>query len=741
MLRWLEALSKRFDSTSIVYLPKIWEWEKMISTPTIRILSIDNDRQNAQFIQQLLAQTKNFPTTLVCADCLRAGLDALNTDAFDIVLSRLRLPDAPGFESIECIHQHFPQIPIVALSRPEDEERALATLREGAQDYLVIGEFDLPLLVRAIRHSIERQRLHLDLERQTLACQTTQDQLQTLISKNADGILVVDRLGAIEFANPAAEVMFGRTAQVLQGQNVGITIPSSISESVEIDIVRPSGEQIAAEMRLVEFEWLGRPAYLASLREITARKQAELELEQLNRELQQANEQLRAEIDRRSGVESELRYNVGHDALTGLLNRVSLMQALGRSIDRGQKNTHYLFAILFLDLDRFKLVNDSLGHLTGDQLLVAVARRLENCLRQTDIVARFGGDEFIILLDDLKSFRKVTQIAERIVSELKQPFQVNGHEVFTSTSIGIALSSGTRAEPDEFIRDADIALYKAKAKGKCCYEIFNSLMYAQVAGQLQLETDLRRGLEQGEFVVHYQPIVSLSTNRMVGFEALVRWNHPDRGLVPPDRFIPIAEETGLLVPLDWWVLNQACRQMRCWQSQFPASRKMVMSVNLSGRQFWQPDCLEQIEGVLTKTGLPRSSLKLEVTEGTLIDNDLPTSRLLSQIRALGMGLSIDDFGTGYSSLSYLHSFPFNTLKIDRSFISMQFAGKSQIVEAIIALAHNLGMNVIAEGVETSKHRERLRELGCEQAQGYLFAPPLNVVDATDLFDSQLVTTF
>ncbi|MBE9041968.1 EAL domain-containing protein [Oscillatoriales cyanobacterium LEGE 11467] len=705
-------------------------------TPEIRILLIDRDRKNVKLIQKFLTQAKDFQATLVCVDCLEAGLNVLKGENFEIVLCSLLLPDEEGLDVVRNIHHLFPQIPIVVLSRQIDESRALAALREGAQDYLVKGQFNLHLLVRALRHSIERQRLHLDLERQTLALQTSQEQLQTLIAKNADGILVVDRSGAIQFVNPAAEAIFGRTAAELQGQSFGITIPSTISDRVEISIFRPSGEQIAAEMRLVEFEWLGKPAYLASLREITARKQAELALEQLNDELQQANEQLRAEIDRRSGVESELRYNVGHDALTGLLNRISLMQALGRSIDRSENNPNYLFAILFLDLDRFKLVNDSLGHLTGDQLLVAVARRLENCLRQSDIVARFGGDEFIILLDDLKSFKKVTQIAERIVSELKQPFQVNGHEVFTSTSIGIALSTGSRAEPDEFIRDADIALYQAKAKGKCRYEIFNSLMYAQVAGQLQLETDLRRGLEQGEFVVHYQPIISLFTNRMVGFEALVRWNHPERGLVPPDRFIPIAEETGLLVPLDWWVLNQACGQMRRWQSQFPASQKMVMSVNLSGKQFWQPDCLEQIEGVLHKTGLPRSNLKLEVTEGTLIDNDMPTSRLLSQIRALGMGLSIDDFGTGYSSLSYLHRFPFNTLKIDRSFISMQFSGESKIVEAIIVLAHNLGMNVIAEGVETSKHKQRLRELGCEQAQGYLFSPPVDAVSATELFDSQ-----
>ncbi|MDY6939047.1 MAG: EAL domain-containing protein [Cyanobacteriota bacterium] len=709
----------------------------MMLNSATRILLIEPDCQNAQLIEKFLSNTPNFATSIDRVDCLHAGLKVLNTETFDIVLCDLLLPEKGELDGVRLIHRQYPQIPIVVLSRSIDEERALAAVREGAQDYLVKGNFNLAVLVRAIRHSIERQRLHLDLERQTLAFQTSQQQLQTLIAKNADGILVVDRLGAIQFANPAAEAMFGCSARELQGQTFGITLPTTAPDCIEIDIFRPSGEKIATEMRLVEFEWLSEQAYLASLREITARKQAERELEQLNRDLQQANEQLRSEIARRSGVELELRYNVGHDALTGLLNRVSLMQVLGNAIARTQENSNYLFALLFLDLDRFKLVNDSLGHLIGDELLVAVARRLEHCLRKSDLVARFGGDEFIILLDNIKGFKKVTQIAERIVSELKKPFQVNGNEVFTSTSIGIALSSGNRDEPEEFIRDADIALYQAKAKGKSRYEIFNSQMYAQVAGQLQLETDLRRGLEQGEFIVHYQPIVNLLTNQINGFEALVRWNHPERGLVPPDRFIPLAEETGLLVPLDWWVLTQACRQMRCWQLQFPASRKMVMSVNLSGKQFWQPDCLEQIEGVLRRTGLPRSSLKLEVTEGTLIDNDLPTSRLLSQIRALGIGLSIDDFGTGYSSLSYLHRFPFNTLKIDRSFISQQFSGKSQIVEAIIVLAHNLGMNAIAEGVETSKHRERLRELGCEQAQGYLFSPPLDVNAATELFESQL----
>jgi diguanylate cyclase (GGDEF)-like protein len=456
-------------------------------------------------------------------------------------------------------------------------------------------------------------------------------------------------------------------------------------------------------------------------------EQAEHHVEELSRHI--------AEQDRISKALEEnkehFRHAAFHDALTGLPNRPLLIDHLKLAIERSKLQHDHLFAVLFIDLDRFKNINDSLGHNTGDQLLVAIAARIGECLRPSDTIARLGGDEFAILLDGLEDWTIATTVAERVQSELLKPFSLNGHEVYTTASIGIRLSIDGREDAENMLRDADTAMYRAKDNGKARHELFHSTMHTRAVALLKLENDLRRAIEREEFCVHYQPIVSLETEALVGFEALARWNHPERGLVPPDEFIPLAEETGLITEIGSWVLREACTQLRSWQSAM-GREALTMSVNLSGKQLTQTDLIQQIENTLRETGLNPTWLRLEITESVVMENaELATNTLL-QLRKLGVHLSIDDFGTGYSSLSYLHRFPVNTLKIDRSFIGRMAKGdeNSEIVRTICTLANNLGMEVVAEGVETREQLELLRSLNCEYGQGYFFSKAVDAEKAT-----------
>ncbi len=431
------------------------------------------------------------------------------------------------------------------------------------------------------------------------------------------------------------------------------------------------------------------------------------------------------DISLRKSAEEKLLHEAIHDVLTGLPNRALFMDLLGRSVARGRRRKGYLFAVLFLDLDRFKVINDGLGHMVGDQLLVGLARRLEKCLRPEDTVARLGGDEFTVLLEDINDTSDATRVAERIHNELETPFSIAGHEVYTSVSIGIALSTTDYEIPDHILRDADIAMYRAKALGKARHEVFDTGMHTRAVALLQLETDLRRALDRREFLLHYQPIVTLQgARRVVGFEALLRWQHPQRGLLLPADFMAVAEEAGLMLPVGYWVLEEACRQVREWSER--AHRQLLVSVNLSNRQFAVPELPERVARTLADTGLPPERLKLEITESAIMEHGDAVVAVLGRLRALGVDFFIDDFGTGYSSFSALHRFPVSTLKIDRSFVqALDRDGEStEIVRTVLTLAQNLHLNVIAEGVETKEQLERLRQLKCPQAQGTLLGEPL-----------------
>jgi diguanylate cyclase (GGDEF)-like protein/PAS domain S-box-containing protein len=433
------------------------------------------------------------------------------------------------------------------------------------------------------------------------------------------------------------------------------------------------------------------------------------------------------DITERKIAEEKLAFTALHDPLTNLPNRVLFMDRLQHATERARRHKNYQFAVLFLDLDRFKVVNDSLGHNIGDQLLIESTRRLAACLRSVDTVARLGGDEFVILLEDIQDSMDATRVADRIQHDLALPYVLEGHKVFVSASMGIVLSESKYEQPDNILRDADIAMYRAKGLGRGRYEMFDATMLDRAMTRLELETDLRKALERKEFIIHYQPIMELKNNLIVGFEALVRWQHPTRGLVSPAEFIPTAEETGLIVPIGHWVLDEACHQLRKWQVQFPSDPPLTISVNLSVRQCTQTDLAQKVAEILQKTGLDASGLKLELTESMIVEDAKSTLNMLSELRALGVQVQIDDFGTGYSSLGYLQRLPIDTLKIDLSFINRigKDGSGSEIVRTIMALAHDLGMKVVAEGIETDEQLSKLKAMNCEYGQGYLFNKPID----------------
>ena len=433
------------------------------------------------------------------------------------------------------------------------------------------------------------------------------------------------------------------------------------------------------------------------------------------------------DVTERIQVQNQLEHQALHDALTGLPNRHLLIERLELAINRAKRLENYHFAVLFLDLDRFKVINDSLGHLVGDKLLIAIAQKLQATLRGIDLVARLGGDEFVILLEEIKDIQEAIRATERIFAALQTPLMLEDREVYMTASIGIVLGTADYTQASDLLRDADIAMYRAKTMGKARYEIFDTAMHTQALSRMHLENDLRRAIECQEFVLHYQPIVALDTGNLIGFEALIRWQHPTQGLKFPEDFIPIAEETGLITALDYWAMGTACAQLATWQTAFPELSSMSLSVNLSAQDLRRSDLLDQVDRVLSQTHLKGNYLTLEITESMLIEDIESTIILLSQLKARGIQISIDDFGTGYSSLSYLHRLPVDSLKVDRSFVNQIQAGKRnhQIVATIMALSNQLELKVIAEGIETQQQLERLQQLGYKFGQGYLFSKPLS----------------
>ena len=546
--------------------------------------------------------------------------------------------------------------------------------------------------------------------------------LRSTLDSTTDGILVVDRKGRIVSYNKRFVQLWRIPPEVLRSRVDRASLDFAAGELVDPARFLAKVEELyanpEAESRdLLElkdgrvFERYSAPQWLEgkavgrvwSFRDVTMQKR----------------------------VEEQLVYQAVHDQLTGLHNRVLFVDRLDLAIRRTKRHPERSFAVLFVDLDRFKVVNDSLGHQVGDELLVAVAERLRTCVRPEDTVARQGGDEFTVLLEEIGDEAEAVLVAERIQEAIKRPFAVRGTEVFTTASIGIAPAAAHYTRAEEVLRDADIAMYRAKSLGKSRHELFHAGMHASAVALLELESDLRRAAERDELRLHYQPIVDLASGALIGFEALLRWEHPQRGLVYPDQFVGVAEETGLIVEIGWWTLREACRQMNQWQERWDEERRLTLSVNISGRQFGHPAVVQRVREALDASGLPARCLALEITESVVMDESEQAAGRLEALRALGLQLHIDDFGTGYSSLSYLHRFPVHTLKIDRSFVGRigPQGENAEIVRTITRLAHNLGLKVIAEGVETPEQCLHLRNMLCHYGQGYHFSEPADAAGA------------
>ncbi len=521
------------------------------------------------------------------------------------------------------------------------------------------------------------------------------------------------------YINPAAQMTFGFSLEELY-KNPNLwweLIPTNDQELVQYH------RQIVKEMGYTEYKYRivrkdGQIRWLSSrIRCVYDDKGDLIRIDGIDSDI---TEQKRAE--------EQLQYNATHDPLTNLPNRILFMDRLEHAIERQKRHPLFTFAVLFLDLDEFKVINDSLGHAIGDQLLQEIARRLENGLRSDDTLARLGGDEFTILLEDIEDIKEAIKIAKQIHLALIKPFILEGQDIFINTSIGIALNSSGYQEASEILRDADTAMYRAKADGKACYAIFDRQMHERAVNRLKLETDLRIGINKQEFILYYQPIISLKTGQLTGFEALIRWHHPYKNLISPGQFVPVAEETGLIIPIGEWTLNEACQQLKIWHQQYPYYSYLKVGVNLSSKQLKYTNLINTIDQTLKETQLDSKYLKLEITETLLMENLQAATEILLKIQERDIEICLDDFGTGYSSLSYLHRFPVNTLKIDRSFVMGMEPNNenSEIVRAIVSLAHILGLDIIAEGIETESQLAQLRELDCEQGQGYLFAKPLPV---------------
>ncbi|PYU20013.1 MAG: diguanylate cyclase [Acidobacteria bacterium] len=680
----------------------------MNSRPS-RLLIVDDNEMNRDMLARRLAR-KGYVIGLT--DSARELLPRVKEEGIDLVLLDIEMPEVTGLDALQALRESYSaiELPIIMVTAKNQSDDIVKALEMGANDYLT-KPIDFPVALARIgtqlSHKKAQEALRESEERYALAARGANDGLW-------DWNLVT---GAVYFS-PRWKAMLGFGEHEIEDR-----LEEWLDRIHDADRDRVK-EEIAAHQR-------GLTPHFESEHRLLHKDESFRWM--LSRGL--AVHDATGKASRMAGSQTDITERKVSDPLTGLPNRLLFIDRLGRLIKHSKRRKDHLFAVLFLDLDGFKMINDSLGHLVGDQLLVGVAARLEKCLRSSDTVARLGetftvarlgGDEFTILLDDIKETEDAKRAAERLMKALAPPFLLAGKEVFTSISIGITLSSTVYEQPEDMLRDADTAMYRAKSLGKARYEVFDADMRASVMARLQLETDLRRALERDEFRNVYQPIVALDSGRIVGFEALLRWEHPSRGIIGPEEFIFVAEETGLIRELGWWSLHEACRQMSKWRAHSEACLDLTISVNLSAKQLLQPHLVDDMGKLLREVALPAEALKLEITESAVMADPAAAAEMLQQIKSLGIRLAIDDFGTGYSSLSYLHRFPLDTLKIDRSFISGTGEGGEgmEIARTIMPMAKNLRLDVVAEGVETLEQVALLKRLQCKYAQGYYFSKPL-----------------
>ena len=573
-----------------------------------------------------------------------------------------------------------------------------------------------------LKRTQDRRERHA-AAREAAAIQRSEMRFRTLIQNASDVVLISGAADVITYQSPSAANIWGYTDKPLLGQQVQDLIHSDDQTAFQDlwgQICASSGSARNTEMRvqLQDGSWRHVELILTNLMHEPAIEGVVVTVR---------------DIEERKAFERQLTQQAFCDALTGLPNRLLLADRIKQGLARAGRR-HRLIGVLFLDLDNFKLINDSLSHDAGDQLLVQAAARLSACGRAEDTVARLGGDEFVVLLDNLAGEADAAIVAETIAGQFRCPFSLDGREVVVTASIGVALGYPDQDDAESVLRNADVAMYRAKSNGKGQFVVFDASMHRDSLARLELENDLRRAVKNEEFFLHYQPIVDMESGRVVEVEALVRWHHPTRGLIAPSNFIPIAEETGVIVPLGHWVLDQACRQAAEWAISCPLSPALILSVNLSPRQFQQPDLDTEIAVILRRTGLAPECLKLEITEGVIMQDVDRTIAMLGKLKTIGVKIAVDDFGTGYSSLAYLKRLPLDVLKIDQSFVNGlgRDPEDTAIVQAILSLAESLNLSVTGEGIETADHAAWLSRMNCSRGQGYFFSKPLDVESATAL---------
>jgi diguanylate cyclase (GGDEF)-like protein/PAS domain S-box-containing protein len=674
----------------------------------VRILLIDDDEDQLVLTRSLLSDIDGDGFRVDWERDPAAALAALRAGRHDLYLLDYQLGPEDGLALLRQAVEGGSTRPIVMLTGQGGREIDVAAMEAGADDYLTKESLDARGLERSIRYALERAK--------TLAALRRSEERYALAARGAqDGLWDWDlATGALFYSERWKEILG------LGGEEVGER-PDEWFERVH---PHDLPELVAA----IDAHLAGRVEHFENEHRLLHRDGSYRWV--LARGLAVRDERGRAA--RMAGSNTDITERKVHDALTGLPNRALFLDRVGGALARLERRPGDHFGLLFLDLDRFKLVNDSLGHGVGDQLLVEVAERLRACVRPSDTVARLGGDEFALLLDDAGDATDATHVAARICVAVAEPYDIDGREIFTQASLGIATSETGYQSAEAMLRDADVAMYRAKRRGDGGFELFDEEMRALALARLQLESDLRRALERSQIDIAYQPIFAVADGRLVGVEALMRWRHPERGDVPPVEFIPVAEEIGLINPLWRWVLERACREACGWRR--PDGSLPDLHVNLSPRQLGRPEIADDVESVLAATGFPPDRLQLEITESSLVDSPSGAELLVERLRALGVRFALDDFGKGYSSMAHLSRFQLHALKIDRSFVGT--VGRSEkeveITRAIVALAHSLGMIAVAEGVEEEEQLDRLRAISCDQVQGFLVARPTDAATIAGL---------
>lgn len=745
--------------------------------PMETILIVDDNQEISSVLAGNILPSLGYEAVVANRGSHALDIVRQHHDFIDLVLLDLNLPDMSGLEVLREMRNLNLSLPAILMTSHGSEQVAVEAFRLGVEDYMT-KPVDVNQLSEAMHRALGDVRLRREAERLTAHLKEQINWLTVLsrVGKSITATLDTDHVlrriveagvllthaeeGFIALLDRPSGQLYVRAAKSIE-DNTAKTLRLPITDSFAVDVLRSrkplrepmqAGKTQSQQLKVSTGLLVRSVLYIPLQAKDNPLGVLSVHNRQVEKIFSQADETMmlsladyasvaldnamlydkaQQEIGERRRVEDQLRYDNLHDRLTGLMNRTAILGRIHLALERLERHPEQTFAILFMDLDRFKDVNDSLGHLLGDQLIIATGQMLGRIIRPIDAVARLGGDEFVVLLEGIKDMLDAVRVADRIQEELIETELVPGHNLSVSASIGIVQAAGsaehrTYSNPEDILRDADIAMYRAKALGRDRYEIFDTDMRDTIMRRMSLETELRRGLANQELIVHYQPVLSVADGILLGFEALVRWQHPQRGVLYPGEFIQVAEETGLIIQLDRWVLRQACRQLREWQQTIPGQENLRMSVNLSGKQITQPDLVSFIQNTIEEEGVSPEFINLEITETIVMENHVRTINVLNALREVGVKIQVDDFGVGYSSLSYLSRFPLDALKIDQSFVSTMHEDQMnmRIVQAIVMMTHGLGIKVVAEGVETTAQLRNLREMGCEYVQGYLIAKPL-----------------